>query len=177
MRLQQFTLATSVATLFLASAGASSSFARGGKKEAGSDVPSAINKQFEWENKVVGPKEGLDHDKVAATRERGLREEQERKNKAPEKKVKVVNDPATATLPTMDIEKPNAPAEKKQKKVATAQAPRQRDALDNLLDEQGVKPNNPSGGSSGLDSVLASSDGGSRNKKAAPKKTRGRRRN
>jgi len=178
MRLQQFTLATSVATLFLASAGASSSFARGGKKEAGSDVPSAINKQFEWENKVVGPKEGLDHDKVAATRERGLREEQERKNKAPEKKVKVVNDPATATLPTMDIEKPAAPTEKKQKKVASAPAPRQRDALDNLLDEQGVKPNNPSGGSSGgLDSVLASGDGGSRSKKAAPKKTRGRRRN
>ena len=178
MRLQQFTLATSVATLFLASVGASSSFARGGKKEAGSDVPSSINKQFEWENKVVGPKEGLDHDKVAATRERGVREEQERKNKAPEKKVKVVNDPATATLPTMDIEKPAAPTEKKQKKVASAQAPRQRDALDNLLDEQGVKPNNPSGGGSGgLDSVLASGDGGSRNKKAAPKKTRGRRRN
>jgi len=178
MRLQQLTLATSVATLFLASVGASSSFARGGKKEAGSDVPSSINKQFEWENKVVGPKEGLDHDKVAATRERGVREEQERKNKAPEKKVKVVNDPATATLPTMDIEKPAAPSEKKQKKVASAQAPRQRDALDNLLDEQGVKPNNPSGGSSGgLDSVLASGDGGSRNKKTAPKKTRGRRRN
>ena len=122
MRLQQFTLATSVATLFLASVGASSSFARGGKKEAGSDVPSAINKQFEWENKVVGPKEGLDHDKVAATRERGVREEQERKNKPPEKKVKVVNDPATATLPTMDIEKPTAPTEKKQKKVAAAGA-------------------------------------------------------
>ena len=177
MRLQQFTLATSVATLFLAGVGASSSFARGGKKEAGSDVPSAINKQFEWENKVVGPKEGLDQDKVAATRERGIREEQERKNKAPEKKVKVVNDPATATLPTMDIEKPAAPSEKKQKKVAST-APRQRDALDNLLDEQGVKPNNPSGGSSGgLASVLASDDKGSRHKKAAPKKTRGRRRN
>ena len=179
MRLQQFTLATSVATLFLASVGASSSFARGGKKEAGSDVPSAINKQFEWENKVVGPKEGLDQDKVAATRERGLREEQERKNKAPEKKVKVVNDPATATLPTMDIEKPASPTEKKQKKVASA-PPRQRDALDNLLDEQGVKPNNPSGGgssSAGLASVLASDDKGSRHKKTAPKKTRGLRRN
>ena len=173
MRLQQFTLATSVATLFLASAGASSSFARGGKKEAGGDVPSAINKQFEWENKVVGPKEGLDHDKVAATRERGLREEQERKNRAPEKKVKVVNDPATATLPTMDIEKPAAPTEKKQKKVAST-APRQRDALDNLLDEQGVKPNNPSGGSSGLDSVFASADktSGSKGGKKTAKKTR-----
>ena len=41
-----------------------------------------------------------------------------------------------------------------------------------------MKPNNPSGGSSsGLDSVLASGDKGSRHKKPAPKKTRGRRRN
>ena len=175
MRLQQFTLATSVATLFLVGVGASPSFARGGKKEAGGDVPSAINKQFEWENRVVGPKEGLDHDKVAATRERGIREEQERKNKPPEKTKKVVNDPATATLPTMDIEKPAAPTEKKQKKVA-AQGPRQRDALDNLLDEQGVKPNNPSGGGSGgLDSVLASDDkggAGSKGGKKTAKKTR-----
>ena len=88
MRLQQFTLATSVATLFLASAGASSSFARGGKKEAGSDVPSAINKQFEWENKVVGPKEGLDRrqgrrdprarcPRGAGAQEQGAREEGE----------------------------------------------------------------------------------------------------
>lgn len=176
MRLQQFTLATSIATLFLV--GASPAFARGGKKEAGGEMPASMNQQFQWEDKVVGPKEGLDKNKVAATRERGIREEQERKNKPPEKTKKVVSDPATATLPTMDIEKPAAPSEKKQKKVAAAQAPRQRDALDNLLDEQGVKPNNPSGGSSsGLDSVLASGDGGSRSKKATPKKTRGRRRN
>jgi hypothetical protein len=175
MRLRQFTLATSVATLFLVGGGVSQSFARGGKKEAGGDVPSAINKQFEWENKVVGPKEGLDKDKVAATRERGIREEQERKNKPPEKVKKVVSDPATATLPTMDIEKPAAPTERKQKKVASS-APKQRDALDNLLDEQGVKPNNPSGGSSGLDSVLASDDKGSGKggKKAAKKTRRGR---
>ena len=177
MRLQQFTLA-SVATLFGVSLlSASPAFARGGKKEANGEMPASMTQQFQWEDKVVGPKEGLDKDRVAATRERGIREEQERKNKPPEKVKRSVADPATATLPTMDIEKPAAPSEKKQKKVATAQ-PRQRDALDNLLDEQGVKPNNPSGGSSGgLDSVLASGDGGSRSKKAAPKKTRGRRRN
>src|SRR3954470_20906055 len=154
--MRQFTFATSVA-LLLVGAGASPSFARGGKKEAGSEVPASINQQFQWEDKVVGPKEGLDKNKVAATRERGIREEQERKNKPPEKTKKVVSDPATATLPTMDIEKPAAPTEKKQKKGAAA--PRQRDALDNLLDEQGVKPNNPSGGGSGgLDSVFASDD-------------------
>ena len=114
-----------------------------------------------------------DKDRVAATRERGEREEQERKNRPPEKVKKVVADPASATLPTMDIEKPAAPAERKQKKVA--QAPRQRDALDNLLDDQGVKPNNPSGGSSGLDSVLASGDKGSaKGKKTERKGRRGR---
>jgi hypothetical protein len=72
----------------------------------------------------------------------------------------------------MDIEKPAAPTEKKQKKVVT-QAPRQRDALDNLLDEQGVKPNNPSGGGSGLDSVLASGDKSSaKGKKTTERKGR-----
>ena len=182
MRLQQF-VATLVSILVLG-VGASTAFdspahARGGKKEAGAEMPASMTQQFQWEDKVVGPKEGLNKDKVAATRERGLREEQERKNKPPEKKVKVVNDPATATLPTMDIEKPAAPTEKKQKKVAST-APRQRDALDNLLDEQGVKPNNPSGGnsgSSGLDSVFASADKGSAKgggKKSAKKTRRGR---
>jgi hypothetical protein len=169
MRLQQLPLATSVAALLLV--GASPAFARGGKKEASGEMPASINQQFQWEDKVVGPKEGLDKDRVAATRERGLREEQERKNKPPEKVKKVVADPASATLPTMDIEKPAAPTERKQKKVA--QAPRQRDALDNLLDEQGVKPNNPSGGSSGLDSVLASGDKSSaKGKKTTERKGR-----
>jgi hypothetical protein len=175
MRLQQLSLA-SVATAFsLVVFGASPAFARGGKKEAGSEMPAAMNQQFQWEDKVVGPKEGLDQKKVAATRERGIKEEEERKKQAPVKQKKVVADPASATLPTMDIEKPAAPTEKKQKKVVT-QAPRQRDALDNLLDEQGIKPNNPSGGGSGgLDSVLASGDGHAKgNKKAGRKARRGR---
>jgi hypothetical protein len=138
-------------------------------------MSASMNKQFDWENKVVGPKEGLDHDKVAATRERGIREEQERKAKGPEKVKKVVADPSTATIPTQDIEKPAAPVERK-KKVAAAPAPKQRDALDNLLDEQGVKPNRPTGGSTGLDSVLASDDKGSAKggKKTAKKTRRGR---
>jgi hypothetical protein len=169
MRLQQFTLATSVATLLLA--GASTAFARNGKK--GSDEMSAsMTQQFQWEEKVVGPKEGLDKDKVAATRERGIKEEQERKARGPEKVKKVVADPSTATIPTQDIEKPAAPVEHK-KKVAAAKEPRQKDALDNLLDEQGVKPNNPSGGgTSGLDAVFASDDKGSKGGKKASKKTR-----
>jgi hypothetical protein len=170
--MRNFTLATSIATLLLAGA-SSPAFARGGKKESDTAVPASINQQFEWENKVVGPKEGLDQKKVAATREQGIREEEERKKQVPVKQKKVVADPATATLPTMDIEKPAAPTEKKQKKVAAAQAPRQKDALDNLLDEQGVKPNRPTGGSTGLDAVFAS-DGDSKGKKAAKKTRRGR---
>ena len=175
MRLQQFTLATSVATLLLA--GSSSAFARGGKKEANSEMPASINQQFQWEDKVVGPKEGLDKDKVAATRERGIKEEQERKAKGPEKVKRTVAEPSTAAIPTQDIEKPAAPVERK-KKVAAAQAPKQRDALDNLLDEQGVKPNRPSGGGTGgLDSVFASDSDSKSKKSGGSKKTRGRRRN
>jgi hypothetical protein len=155
--MQKFTLATSVAAL-LVGAAASPSFARGGKKESGTVVPAAINQQFDWENKVVGPKEGLDHDKVAATRERGIREEEERKKEPPKKVKRSVAEPSTSSIPTQDIEKPAAPVEHK-KKLAAAPAPRQKDALDNLLDEQGVKPNRPSGGGTGgLDSVLASDD-------------------
>jgi len=170
MRLQQFTLATSVATLLLA--GSSSAFARGGKKEANSEMPASINQQFQWEDKVVGPKEGLDKDKVAATRERGIKEEQERKAKGPEKVKRTVAEPSTAAIPTQDIEKPAAPVERK-KKVAAAQAPKQRDALDNLLDEQGVKPNRPSGGGTGgLDSVFASDSDSKSKKSGGSKKTR-----
>ena len=170
--MRKLTLATSIATLLLI--GSSPSFARGGKKDSDSSaaMPASMSQQFEWENKVVGPKEGLDQKKVAATREQGVREEEERKKQVPVKQKKVVADPATATLPTMDIEKPAAPSEKKQKKVAAAPAPRQKDALDNLLDEQGVKPNRPTGGSTGLDSVLASDDKGSKGNKKAAKKTR-----
>jgi len=171
MRLQQFTLA-SVATLLLAGSSSTSAFARGGKKEASNEMPASMSQQFQWEDKVVGPKEGLDKDKVAATRERGIKEDQERKAKGPEKVKRTVAEPSTAAIPTQDIEKPAAPVERK-KKVAAAQAPRQRDALDNLLDEQGVKPNRPSGGGTGgLDSVFASDSDSKSKKSTGAKKTR-----
>jgi len=176
--MRQLTLATSVAALLLVGASpafVSTAYGRGGKKEAGGEMPASINQQFEWENRVVGPKEGLDKDKVAATRERGIKEDQERKARGPEKVKRTVAEPSTATIPTQDIEKPAAPSEHR-KKVAAAQAPRQKDALDNLLDEQGVKPNRPSGGSTGLDAVLASDDKGSAKSggKKAKKSRRGR---
>src|SRR5436190_19202812 len=155
--MRQLTLATSVAALLLSGvspATVSLAHARGGKKDSSGEMPASINQQFQWEDKVVGPKEGLDHDKVAATRERGIKEDQERKARGPEKVKRSVAEPSTASIPTQDIEKPAAPVEHK-KKVAAAPAPRQKDALDNLLDEQGVRPNRPSGGSTGLESVLA----------------------
>ena len=70
----------------------------------------------------------------------------------------------------MDIEKAATPTAKKQKKLASAE-PKKKDSLDNLLDSEGVKPDNPSGGGTGddgLNSLMA--DGGS--KKTGSKKHR-----
>jgi hypothetical protein len=77
----------------------------------------------------------------------------------------------------MDIEKAAKPSAKKSKKVATAE-PRHKDSLDNLLDSEGVKPDNPSGGgtgSDGLGNLLASDDrtaGSSSGKRSAKKHRR-----
>ena len=167
MRLQQLPLATSVAALLLRWCFPWRSRAAERRKRRGSEMPASINQQFQWEDKVVGPKEGLGqrqgrgHPRARPARGAGAQ------NEGPEKVKRVVAEPASATLPTKDIEKPAAPIERKEKKVAP-QAPKQRDALDNLLDEQGVKPNRPSGGSScGLDSVFASDDKRSKGKKAS----------
>jgi hypothetical protein len=166
---------TAVAFLILTSASFSSADKGKGKGKDSSEVSTNFNKQFEWEQKVVGPKSGLDKDRVAAIQEQGRREEEARKKEPPKKqeRAKGVDAPATEALPTMDIEKPAAPPPKKQKKVV-AEAPKQRDALDNLLDEQGVKPHTPPSGGDGLGSLLASgndrssssSHGGKKSKKS-----------
>ena len=78
----------------------------------------------------------------------------------------------------MDIEKAATPSARKPKKVATAE-PKKKDSLDNLLDSEGVKPDNPSGGGTGddgLGNLLASDDkaaGSSSSKKSAKKHRRG----
>jgi hypothetical protein len=138
------------------------------KKTKEEEVPANINKQFQWEDKVVGPKAGIDRDKIAETQERGRREEEQRKKEPAKKQERAqgVEAPASSTLPTMDIEKPSTAPAKKQKKVA--EAPKQKDALDNLLDDQGVKPNRPDGAGDGLGGVFASDD------KASSKKTAGK---
>jgi hypothetical protein len=176
----RFKLAASAAIALLIVTGASASRAeKSKKKDANGEVPSGINKQFEWENKVVGPKEGIDKDHLAAVQEQGRREEAQRKKEPPKKqeRAKGVDAAGSASLPTMDIEKAAAPSAKKQKKVATAE-PRHKDSLDNLLDSEGVKPDNPSGGGTGNDglgSLLASDDkaGSSSGNKKSKKHRRG----
>jgi hypothetical protein len=140
------------------------------KQPKDEEVPSNINKQFQWEDKVVGPKAGIDRDKIAATQERGRREEEARKKEPAKKQERAqgIDAPASASLPTMDIEKPaSAPTKKQPKKVAEA---KQKDALDNLLDDQGVKPNRPDGSGDGLGGMFASDDKGA-SKKTAGKKS------
>jgi hypothetical protein len=146
-----------------------------GKAEEISSQTDAISRQFQWEEKVVGPKDkGVDHRKIAAMQEQARREEAARKKQPPPPKKTVraegVAAPASATLPTMDIEQP-APAgtglHKSAKKSGAAQAEsQQRDALDNLLADEGHRPapatSSPSA-RSGLGSVLAIDD-----TKAAP---------
>jgi hypothetical protein len=116
---------------------------------------------MEWENKVVGPKKGIDKDHLAAIQEQGRREEEARKKEPPKKahRAEGIDAPGGVSMPTMDIEKPNAAPAKKSKKVAAAE-PKRHDALDNLLEEQGVGGDKTAGGDAGLGSVLASDDKG-----------------
>ncbi len=135
-----------------------------GKKEA--EVTGSFQKQFEWESRVVGPKEGLDHDRLAAIQEKGRKDDEARKKEPPKKVERAagLNEAGSVALPTMDIEKPAAkksPAAKRE--LAAAPAPRRKDSLDNLLDEQGVKPYTPQTGkksndNAGLDNLFASDD-------------------
>ncbi|MFL5305531.1 MAG: hypothetical protein ACJ8F1_09965 [Polyangia bacterium] len=144
------------------------------KKDSGGEVTTGIDKQLEWENKVVGPKAGIDKDHLAAVQEQGRREEAQRKKEPPKKQARAegINGPASSTLPTMDIEKASS-GKKSPKKVASAE-PHKKDSLDNLLDSEGIKPDNPSGGRTGDDGLnsLLASDSSSGKKSAGSKKHR-----
>ena len=145
------------------------------KKDSGGEVSTGIDKQLEWENKVVGPKAGIDKDHLAAVQEQGRREEAQRKKEPPKKQARAegINGPASSTLPTMDIEKASSGTKKAPKKVASAE-PRKKDSLDNLLDSEGIKPDNPSGGRTGDDGLgsLLASDSSSGKKTTGSKKHR-----
>ncbi|HVV16561.1 MAG TPA: hypothetical protein VHH90_05095 [Polyangia bacterium] len=145
------------------------------KKDSGGEVATGIDKQLEWENKVVGPKAGIDKNHLAAVQEQGRREEAQRKKEPPKKQGRAagIDAPASSTLPTMDIEKAGSSTKRSPKKVASAE-PRKKDSLDNLLDSEGIKPDNPSGGGTGdegLNSLMAS-DSSSGKKTGSAKKHR-----
>ena len=164
-------VAASTALALLIATGASTGRAEKAKKGS-AEIPASMNKQFEWENRVVGPKEGLDKDKLARIQEQGRREDEARKKEPPKRAERPAGVAAagSATLPTMDIEQPAASSPKKgPKKVASASAPHQKDSLDNLLNEQGVKPYSEQHGSKGrggLDNLFAADSAPSAGRKA-----------
>jgi hypothetical protein len=156
---------TAGASLLLIAAGSgwaggkvSKSKTKGGESvaDAGKDkeTPASFNKTFQWEDKVVGPKtKGVDHDKIAAMQEQGRREDAAKRREPPKKAERAA--PAVAKLPTMDIEKPMA-ARSSVHKAAYTQ-PKQHDAVDNLLAENGVGANDDASGRDGLGKVLGTS--------------------
>ena len=155
----RFKSAATAAIALLMITGGVSRAEKKAKKDSSGEVGTGIDKQLEWENKVVGPKAGINKDHLAAIQEQGRREEAERKKEPPKKATRAagVEAPASASLPTMDIEKAST-GKKPAKKMASAE-PRKKDSLDNLLDSEGIKPDNPSGGRTGddgLNGVLAS---------------------
>ena len=159
-------LVVSAAIAILVTAAAPASWAKrkgqGQKQDTSTAVPDSINRQFQWEDKVVGPKDkGVDHEKIAAMQEQARREDATRKKEPPKKAARPegISAPASATPPTMDIEKPAATAPKKPAKKVVAEAPHRKDDIDNLLEEEGVKPGTATAkGSGGLGSILAVDD-------------------
>jgi hypothetical protein len=158
-----------------------SAWAKGGKKDdKNGEVPDAINKQFKWEEGVVGTNDQkLDRKKIAAMQEAARKEDAKHKNEPAVKKQERpagVGVPSSSTLPTMDIEKPAAPPVKAAKAHPVAPQPKTRDSLDQLLDSESKDTGSGrKGGSGGLDKVLAiggsssASSGGSQDDAPAPK--------
>lgn len=144
----------------------------------------AFNKQFQWEEGVVGPRtKGVDHDKIAAMQEEGRREREAKRQQqlsghaSKAERTEGVNGPASAKLPTMDIEKA-APAgsihgANGSVRKASYTPPRQRDEIDAALAENRASSDDTSG-KSGLDRLLSGKPVQARAKTA--KASRGRRR-
>ena len=99
--------------LLAAGAGWAGAKGKGDVAESGKDKePASFNKTFQWEEKVVGPKDkGVDHDKIAAMQEQGRREDAAKRREPPKKaqRTEGVNGPASSVIPTQDIEKPAPP--------------------------------------------------------------------
>lgn len=155
-------------------------WAKGGKKDDKTgEVPDAINKQFKWEEGVVGSNDQkLDRKKIAAMQEAARKEDAKHKNEPTVKKQERpagVGVPSSSTLPTMDIEKPAAAPVKTPKAHPVVEKPKSRDSLDQLLDSESKDTGGGrKSGSAGLDKVLAvggssASAGDSQDDAPAPK--------
>jgi hypothetical protein len=128
------------------------------------EVSASFNKQFQWEEGVVGPKtKGIDHDKIAAMREEGRRQDEAKRRQqmsghaSKTERSEGVNGPASAKLPTMDIEKatPASAIRTGSVKKASYTPPRQRDEIDAALADNRGTNDDASSGRSGLDSLLS----------------------
>jgi hypothetical protein len=134
------------------------------------ELSTSFKKQFQWEEQVVGPKDkGVDHDKIAAMQEEGRREREAKKREqiaghAPKAEhTHGVNDPASAKLPTMDIEKATPASQIHGANGSTggtkkaSYSPPKHDALDDLLAENSASNEGGSSGKSGLNRVIGKS--------------------
>jgi hypothetical protein len=133
------------------------------KAEKSGDVPDSINRQFQWEEGVVGPNEKkLDHKKIAAMQAAARKEDAAHKNEPTVKKTERpagVGAPSSATPPTMDIEKPAPVAARPSRPRAPVQAaPKTHDSLDQLLDSERDTGAGRSHGDGGLGKMLAVGD-------------------
>ena len=102
------------------------------------DVPASLNKTFQWEEKVVGPKDkAIDRDRIAAMQQQGRREAAAKRREPAKKPTRGerVKNPAWAVIPTQDIEKPAAPGSARSHGHASSTSPKQHDAVDDLLAE------------------------------------------
>ena len=151
--------------LFCTFGAPSNAWAKGGKgnsdKEAA--VPDGFNRQFKWEEGVVGNNEKkLDHQKIAAMQAAARKEDAAHKDEPAKKteRPRGVGVPASSTLPTMDIEKaPPAGTIKAYKpRPVAAEPPRSRDSLDQLLDSEKDTSGSRPRRDGGLGKVLAVSD-------------------
>src|SRR5437899_1930907 len=105
MRRQATLAAVVIALVSVGSTAAAKGRARrrpSGSADTVKSTPEVLNRQLEWEEKVVGPKEkGVDHEKIAAMQAKARREEAAHQNDPPKKAARPegVGAPSTATLP------------------------------------------------------------------------------
>jgi hypothetical protein len=157
-------LATALSMMIVSSATIAQAGKNGKSKDQSGEVPDNISKQFQWEEKVVGPNDKkIDHDKIAAMQAAARKEEAAHKNEPTVKKqtrAAGIAAPSTASIPTQDIEKPAPAAAPRAARPKPAVVQRQPDSLDKLLDSEKETPSksSSSGSDNPLGKILAQDD-------------------